>query len=163
MTKEGAIRREAMPVGISIHLEDEVDSTCALAYATTRVPQTHPDGRVAEIIRQLGRGGPYDSMTDVAVIEAGRLVGLIAIEHLLSASPDTPASEIMDVAPPVIAPGVDRKSAAVKAASHEESSLGVVDAHGIFLGLIPSHRMLSVLLDEHPEDMARVSGYLHEN
>jgi magnesium transporter len=102
-------------------------------------------------------------MADVAVVQAGRLVGLIPIEELFAAPPDAKASTIMDADPPVIAPGVDQETAAAKAIAHEESSLGVIDANGIFLGLIPPHRMLGVLLEEHREDMARLSGYLHQS
>lgn len=152
-----------MTVDTSIDRGGEIDSTTALAYATTRVPQTHPDDTAADILHQLGRGGRYDSMTDVAVIETGRLVGLIPIERLFAAPPEAPASAIMDHDPPVIGPGVDQETAAAKAVSREESSLGVIDAYGTFLGLIPPHRMLAVLLEEHREDMARVSGYLHQS
>jgi magnesium transporter len=124
---------------------------------------THPDETASEILRQFSHAKRFDSMTDIAVIEAGRLVGTIPIEHLFAAAPDSPASAIMDRDPPIIGPGADQETAAAKAVSHEESSLGVVDAHGLFLGLIPPHRMLGVLLDEHREDMARVSGYLYQS
>jgi magnesium transporter len=130
------------------------DSTTVLTYATTRVPQAHPDDTMADILHQLGHGGPYDSMTDVAVIETGRLIGMIAIEQLFAAPLDTPASVIMNHNPPVIGPGVDRKSAAAKATSHDDCSVGVVDINGTFLGLIPPHRILGVLLEERREDMA---------
>jgi magnesium transporter len=36
----------------------------------------------------------------------------------------------------------------------------VVDATGSFVGLIPPHRMLGVLLAEHEEDLARIGGFL---
>ena len=41
-----------------------------------------------------------------------------------------------------------------------ESSIAVVDRDGRFVGLIPPHRMLSVLLAEHDEDLARLGGYM---
>ena len=153
-----------MPADITDDLHPgEAAITTALAFATTRVPQTHPDDEVADILRQLDLGGPFDSLADVAVIEAGRLMGIIAIERLFEAPRDMAASEIMDADPPTLAPGEDQEAAAAKAAGHEESSLAVVDAHGTFLGLIPPHRMLGVLLEEHREDMARISGYLHRS
>ncbi|WP_228830257.1 magnesium transporter [Nocardia beijingensis] len=43
---------------------------------------------------------------------------------------------------------------------HEEPGLAVVDADGRWLGLIPPRRLLTVLLQEHDEDVARLSGYL---
>lgn len=144
--------------------EQSIDSTTtALAYASTNVPMAYPDETSAEILHQLSQAPRFDTMADIAVIETGRLVGTIPIERLFAASPDSPASELMDRDPPIIGPGVDQETAAAKAVSHEESSLGVVDANGLFLGLIPPHRMLGVLLEEHREDMARVSGYLHQS
>ncbi|MDQ5834475.1 MAG: magnesium transporter, partial [Actinomycetota bacterium] len=38
--------------------------------------------------------------------------------------------------------------------------MAVVDSDGGFLGLVPRHRMLRVLLAEHEEDLARLGGYL---
>jgi magnesium transporter len=66
----------------------------------------------------------------------------------------------MDADPPVVAPGLDQEEAAWKAARHGESSLAVVDGRGGFRGLVPPARLLSVLLEEHDEDLARVGGFL---
>jgi len=129
-----------------------VDRT-ALAYATMRVPVTHPDETVGDILHHLGQADRFESMADIAVLETGRFVGMIPIESLFAAEPGSSAAEIMDEDPPMLGPGVDQETAAAKAAQHEESSLGVVDARGMFLGLIPPHRMLGVLLEEHQEDM----------
>lgn len=46
-----------MLAGASVNGGRGVDSTTALAHATTRLPPTHPDDTVADIIRQLGQGG----------------------------------------------------------------------------------------------------------
>ena len=43
---------------------------------------------------------------------------------------------------------------------HGEGSLAVVDDDGMFLGLIAPQRMLSVLMQEHEEDLSRFSGLL---
>lgn len=122
-----------------------------------------PGDAVADIRREMIGSDRYDSTADVAVVADGRLVGMIRMEDLLAAPDDARAESIMDPDPPVIGPGVDQETAAAKAVRHEESSLGVVDAENRFLGLIPPHRMLGVLLDEHREDMARISGYLHQS
>lgn len=50
----------------------------------------------------------------------------------------------------------------MKAVAHGQGALGVVDDDGRWLGLIPTWRMLGVLLREHDEDLARLSGYLRE-
>jgi magnesium transporter len=41
-----------------------------------------------------------------------------------------------------------------------ESSVAVVNGDGRFVGLVPPHRMVGVLLAEHDEDVARLGGYL---
>lgn len=141
---------------------ESVDSSTALAYATSRVPRASPGQTVSSIRDSLG-AQRFDSATDVAVLDGDRLVGLIRVEDLLAASAGVPANSIMDADPPVIGPGVDQETAAVKAVEHEESSIAVVGRGGRFLGLIPPHRMLGVLLEEHREDLARLSGFLHES
>ncbi len=66
----------------------------------------------------------------------------------------------MDPDPPSVAPDTDQERAARGMVERHECSLAVVDADGRFLGLIPPHRMLRILLDEHDQDLARMGGYL---
>jgi magnesium transporter len=97
---------------------------------------------------------------DIAVCTHDRLLGLIRIEDLLPAAEQTTALDIMDADPPVVMPGIDQEVAAWTAVQRGEASLAVVDAGGRFVGLIPPWRLLSVLLQEHDEDVARISGFL---
>jgi magnesium transporter len=55
---------------------------------------------------------------------------------------------------------VDQEVAAWRAVRHGESALAVVDAQGGFVGVIPPHRLLAVLLSEHEEDLSRLGGFL---
>jgi magnesium transporter len=126
------------------------------------VPKASPTSTVGEIRRSL-IGQRYDCATDVAVCENGRPVGLLTIEDLLAAQEDVLAREVMDLDPPVVSPGTDQEVAAWKAVQHGETSLAVVDDVGRFIGLIPPRRLLSVLLTEHHEDMARMSGLLKDS
>jgi magnesium transporter len=107
-------------------------------------------------------GRRFASAVDVAVLQDGRLAGLIRIEDLLAAEPQRPCGDIMDATPPVVAPGVDQERVAWQAVHQAESSIAVVDTTGNFLGLIPPNRLLEVLLWEHDEDMARLGGYLRD-
>jgi len=66
---------------------------------------------------------------------------------------------------PVAAPGRAWRGqgvAAWQAVQHGEPVLAVADDQERFLDLIPPERMLTVLLWEHDEDMARVGGFLHD-
>lgn len=143
--------------------QQDIIPTTALAYTSERVPTAHPEETAGDIRMRLLVEGPFDTVADIAVLEDERLVGMIRIEDLLSAPPGATASLLMDSDPPIVGPGMDQEIAATKAVLHEESSLGVIDEDGRFLGLIPPHRMLGVLLEEHHEDLARLSGYLHQS
>lgn len=66
----------------------------------------------------------------------------------------------MDADPPVVAPGLDQEHAAWRAVQHAESALAVVGEDRRFLGFLPPHRLLEVLLAEHDEDMTRLGGFL---
>lgn len=135
------------------------DLGTAVRHATTRVPVAAPGDRAGDLFAGL-RGQVFDSADVVAVCEGRRLAGLLTIELLLAARPDAPVSELMDPDPPTIGPGTNQERAAWTAVQHGEPGLAVVDDAGDFQGLIPPQRMLAVLLTEHDEDVARLSGFL---
>jgi magnesium transporter len=129
-------------------------------HAERAVPTARPDDRAGEVRRSI-EGHRFASASDVAVLREGRLVGLLRIEDVLAAPADARVADLMDADPAVIAPGVDRERAAWHAVRHGDASLAVLDATGAFLGLVPPERLMAVLLEEHAEDVARMSGYLH--
>jgi magnesium transporter len=128
-------------------------------YLAVRVPMCGPSDRAADV--RLGlHGNAYDSVADVAVCDGRRLLGLVSAERLLGADDADLAGALMDPDPPVVAPGLDQEKAAWKAVQHGESSLAVVGGDGTFRGLVPPARLMGVLLHEHDEDMARLSGVI---
>ena len=137
--------------------------TSAIAFASIRVPIADVRDLVGEVRDRMIGGDRLESAAQIAVLHDGQLQGLVRIEDLLSSARDVPVVSVMDSDPPIIDPGSDQEAAAVKAVQQQESSLAVVGADGRFVGLIPPHRMLGVLLEEHREDMARLSGYLHQS
>jgi magnesium transporter len=128
-------------------------------HALTRVPRASPTSLVEEIRRSLLEGR-YDIMTHVAILDGAKLVGVLTIENLFSAPKGSAAHEVMDPDSPVVAPDTDQEVAAWQAVKHGESTLAVVDEEGNFLGFVPPHRLLAVLLWEHEEDMDRLGGLL---
>ena len=102
----------------------------------------------------------YDCLSDIAVCEGRRLMGLLKVEDAVAVPDDVPVLRYMDADPPVVTHSIDQEIASWKAVQHGESALAVVDDAGHFLGLIPPQRLLAVLLTEHDEDMARVGGFL---
>lgn len=144
-----------------LEIIEAFDLQTAGRHAVRDVPVVTPQTSAAEALRSI-LGKRYESAVDVAVCEDRRLVGLLRIEDLLAAAPDALARDLMDASPPVVGPGVDQEQAAWKAVHQAESSIAVVDAEGQFLGLIPPHRLLGVLLWEHDEDMARLGGFMRD-
>ena len=134
----------------------------AAQHVCTRVPVASPSSSIGEI-RQALDENRYESLTHVAILEDAKLVGVIKIEDLFSAPDGSVAGELMDPEPPFVAPGADQEVAASRAVQHGESALAVVDEEGRFVGFIPPHRLLAVLLWEHEEDMDRLGGFLRES
>jgi magnesium transporter len=133
----------------------------AAEHLATRVPIASPSSSVAEIRRSL-EGQRFDSAVTVAICDEGRLVGLLTVEELCAAAGDASAGEVMDLDPPVVAPGTDQEIAAWQAVRRGENTLAVVDERGRFARLVPPGRLLTVRLWEHEEDIARLGGFLHD-
>jgi magnesium transporter len=136
---------------------DGPPSRIAWSHATTRVPTTHPE-QLAGDVRAALAGSEFECADDLAVLRDGRLAGILPIERLLAAAAGDRVSAIMDADPPAVTPGADQESVAWEMVRRGESSVAVVDGEGRFIGLVPPHRMLRVLLTEHDE--ARIGGYL---
>jgi magnesium transporter len=132
-------------------------------YVSLRIPVCDPTDSVDEVVARL-RGTEHDSVADVAVCAGpgttSRLLGLVPLARVLAARPGTTVADLLDTDPPVVALGHDSEQAAWKAVRHGESSLAVVDEDGLFRGLVPSSRLLGLLLRAHDEDFARLGGYL---
>ena len=131
----------------------------ARQHATSRVPLAQPDELAADV-RSATVGAAYACADDVAVLADGVLVGIVPIERLLAAGKRDRIAQLMDADPPLVAPDTDLESVAWEMVRRGESSVAVVDEHSRFIGLIPPHRMVRVLLTEHDEDVARLGGYM---
>lgn len=138
----------------------ELQFETAAEHYTRRVPIAAPDDTV-ETTRAALLDRSFDSAAEISVCDAdGKLVGLVNIEDLIAAERHTRLSEIMDARPPVVTPGTDQEIAAWQAIRRREACLAVVDHDGSFLGIITPQRLFEVLLSEHLEDTARLSGVI---
>lgn len=137
---------------------EHVTFETAAEHASTEVPVFSPGHRVDETRQQL-MGQRYECATHVVVCDHKKFRGVVRIENLLAAAADTTLEDLMDRDAPVVAPGVDQEVAASRAVRNEESALAVVDQEGRFVGIIPPHRLLAVLLSEHEEDLSRLGGF----
>ncbi|MEV0709934.1 magnesium transporter [Nocardia aurea] len=134
-------------------------SATAAAHACRDVPTAEPGDTVAAVLARI-RGHRFASVAVVVICEEQRLVGLLTIENLLAARDDDTMAQVMDPDPPTVVGDQDQERAVWEALRHNEPGLAVIDAGHHWIGVIPPERLLSVLLEEHDEDVARLSGYL---
>ncbi len=130
----------------------------AAQHASVNVPIAGAEQRTEDVWRDI-RGRSFESASHVIVCDGQQFLGVVTIEALLAAAPGTPLGALMDREAPVVGPGSDQEVAAWKAVRHGESALAVVDPDGRFVGVIPPHRLLAVLISEHEEDLSRLGGF----
>ena len=130
-------------------------------YLVTAVPTARP-GQSAAVVRELLAGRHYDDASHVYVVaDDGRLAGVAQIGDILGAAASTPVSALMKaVNRHVVMPDTDREDAASVAIRAGVSALAVCDDVGRFLGAVPAAALMSILRDEHMEDLHHMAGIL---
>jgi magnesium transporter len=133
----------------------------AAQHATALVPIVEPLQRIDDVRHRL-IGRRYGSASHLVVCEDGQFRGVMTIEDVLAAPQEATVESVMDAESPSVGPGIDQEVAAWRAVQHQESALSVVDGAGRFIGIIPPHRLIEVLLSEHEEDLSRLGGFLRD-
>lgn len=127
-----------------------------LSEATARLAGDH------RLVRRLGdRGGAVRGLRAAPAESEAPRVGVAVIERILGAPDGATIGAVMDPDPPTVTPDTDEEHAAWQAAQDGKPGLAVVDADGRFRGLIAPQQLLTVLAQEHDEDLARLGGFLH--
>lgn len=139
---------------------DRVTFATADGHAIVRVPVFAASDRSEDVRGQMA-GQHYESASHIVVCAGSSFLGVVRIEDLMAAPASATMGELMDRDAPVVTPGVDQEVAAWHAVRKGESALTVVDSGRNFVGLIPPHRLLAVLLSEHEEDLSRLGGFTH--
>ncbi|HSL64430.1 MAG TPA: magnesium transporter [Gaiellaceae bacterium] len=122
------------------------------------VPRAAPETPAADARAALA-GRAFATVTEVAVLEGERLLGLVPIERLLAA-PGGVAAGALAEACITTAPDADLEVVTRLAARRGARTVAVVGGDGRFVGLVPPQRLLALLEREHEEDMARLGGFL---
>ncbi len=126
--------------------------------AVADVPLATPQERAGDVRQQL-IGRRYTCVSEVAVVDAGRFVGVVPLERLLAANADMSVAELAEPGVPV-EPATDLEVAARATAQRGGRSVPVVDTEGRLRGLVPPETLLRHLELEHEEDLARLGGFL---
>lgn len=123
-----------------------------------RVPTATPDELTGDIRSRLA-GETFDVADQVIVLDGAIAVGMITLEALLACTDGQRADEIMIPDPPTVTEDTDQEVAAHRMIDAGAGYLIVVGSAGQFRGVISPDSMLTVLLTEHEEDLARIGGY----
>ena len=145
------------PRPLSILSPEQFDT--AAEHVCTDIPRATRETTAREVREQLTRHS-FESAEAVAVLDGDYLAGLVWIEGVLPAPGDALIGDLMDIVPPIVTPTVDQEEVAWLATRVGRGSIAVVDDDDVFLGLIPRWKLLEILLEEHNEDIARLSGFL---
>jgi magnesium transporter len=113
-------------------------------------------------VRERLTGGHYDDASHVFLVaDDGRFIGLAAIGDVMSAVETTPLTELArDTRSHFVTADMDREEAASKAIYAGVSVLAVCDADARFIGVLPALALISILRDEHLEDLHHMAGIL---
>jgi magnesium transporter len=130
-------------------------------YLVTAIPTARSDESVGRF-RDRFIGSRYDDASHVFVLDDhSRLLGVADIGRVIAASETTRLADLaQDINSHVVTPTTDREEAASVAIRAGVSVLGVCDANGRFVGAVPASALISILRDEHLEDLHHMVGIL---
>ena len=130
-------------------------------YLVRAVPVAAPGDSAGGVYAGLV-GRTFDDASQIYVVDGdGRFVGTVPITDLVAADPDTAIGGIVVAANNhVVAPWTDREDAASAAIRSGASALAVCDGEGRLVGAVPAAALMSILRDEHLEDLHHMAGIL---
>jgi magnesium transporter len=129
--------------------------------------RSFPSGSAHEtvgVLRDRITGRRYDCLDLVGVLDAdGKYAGTADLRDVMAADPVAALSTTINPLWPKVAPVTDQEHAADLAAGSGVTALPVVTSDGVLQGCIPGAALLSVVAQEHREDMHRLVGILRGN
>lgn len=133
---------------------------CVADYCIGSVPTARPEETAREVRERL-TDHKYDDASHVFLVDEARLVGVAKIGDIMCAGAATPLAAIArENKYPVVTLATDREQAASIAIHAGVSVLGVCDADRRFVGALPASALISILRDEHLEDLHHMAGIL---
>jgi magnesium transporter len=153
-----ALRPASAPLPVRPRDGPDADEA-AVRLVVRSVPRARPSQTAGEARRELLTGS-FDCVTDIPVLDGDALVGVVPLEALLVADPRCSLGQLADRTFASVSADTDREHAAALAARLGTRTVAVVGEDDRFEGLIPPERLISVLFEEHEEDLARLGGSL---
>lgn len=133
-------------------------------YLVKNVPIAYP-GETAGAVCERIIGRRYDDASHIFLLDDdGKLAGVAEIGDVISTPATTAvAAFAKDINSYVVTPETDREEAASTAIRAGLSVLGVCDTDFRFIGAMPASALISILRDEHLEDLHHMAGILSKS
>jgi magnesium transporter len=143
---------------------DAPHSQTVAQFLVKAVPTARPDEYAGDVRTRL-MGRRYHTASHIFLLtENDRLLGVAEMADLFAAAAHSPMRELLtNSSCPVVAPDTDREEAANIAIRSGVSSLAVCNADGSFVGAVPAVALISILRDEHLEDLHRMAGIFNQS
>ena len=128
--------------------------------AITSVPVVSPNDSIAEITTRLEKEiKQFETINYIYVTDTDKkLAGILSIKDILRQPKQTNVGEIMNKNFIFVHPYTHQERVALLALKNNIKAVPVVDKQGIFLGVVPSDTILSVLYTEGMEDSMHLAG-----
>jgi magnesium transporter len=152
---QGSFENHGDAQGYNPHTQD------VRRYVVRNVPLARHH-ETAETVRRRLVGQQFDDASYVFVTEEdGRLLGIASLTALVGAEASTLVGQLMTAAAGrAVSAEADREDAASLAIQAGAGTLAVTTRDGRFLGAIPAAALMSILRDEHLEDLHHMAGIL---
>jgi len=135
----------------------------AVKILITKVPLVDISKSIGDARKYLFKNiKTFTSVHYIYIIDKSRhLKGILSIHELLKHHPKVKISEVMHKNVFIAHPGTDQEVVAHLALKHDIVAVPIVDKYGIFIGTVPSEKLLTVMYKETREDLLKISGVHH--
>lgn len=136
------------------------DEETAGGKMTAAVVAVSQDATANEAIEEIRRQGEeIETFYQVYCVDAQfRLRGILPLQRLVTARPDTPVRDIMEPPPVSVTPDVDQEEVARLMARYNVPAVPVVDAGGKLIGRVTFDDIIDVVEEEGTEDLLKFGG-----
>ena len=130
-------------------------------YMVRGIPVAKTTDLAGQVIDSL-KGSCWDTVNYIYIVDDENVLkGIVSLRLLFAAEPLIPVEKLMETRLITIAPQSDREEAAVLAVRHEKKAIPVIDERQRLMGVIPPHKILNIMHEEHIEDLLRLVGIVN--
>lgn len=132
---------------------------------TMAVPVVHSSKTAAEVEGLLrSKAGDFETINYIYIVNEKReLVGVLSVQELFHLESHETLERFLTTALITVRPHTDQERVAQLALKHNIKAIPVVSKEHIFMGVVPSDRILSVLNLEHTKDVLQFAGVKHKD